>query len=144
MTPATPISFRKHTVMRRSIYIDGFSHGNNPVPAASVMGHTLMTGAIFGTVRETGKVPESVEEQCRLMFDNARRILEAAGGTFDHVLKMTFYLRPEVSREMLNVHWVAAFPHEASRPARHVIVSNTLPASMSLQCDMVAHLDSAA
>lgn len=130
--------------MRRSIYIDGFSHGNNPVPAASVMGHTLMTGAIFGTVRETGKVPESVEEQCRLMFDNARRILEAAGGTFDHVLKMTFYLRPEVSREMLNVHWVAAFPHEASRPARHVIVSNTLPASMSLQCDMVAHLDSAA
>ena len=130
--------------MRRSIYIDGFSHGNNPVRAASVMGHTLMTGAIFGTVRETGKVPESVEEQCRLMFDNARRILEAAGGTFDHVLKMTFYLRPEVSREMLNVHWVAAFPHEASRPARHVIVSNTLPASMSLQCDMVAHLDSAA
>ena len=144
MTPATPIPFRKHTVMRRSIYIDGFSHGNNPVPAASVMGHTLMTGAIFGTVRETGKVPESVEEQCRLMFDNARRILEAAGGTFDHVLKMTFYLHPEVSREMLNVHWVAAFPHEASRPARHVIVSNTLPASMSLQCDMVAHLDSAA
>ena len=144
MTPATPIPFRKHTVMRRSIYIDGFSHGTNPVPAASVMGHTLMTGAIFGTVRETGKVPESVEEQCRLMFDNARRILEAAGGTFDHVLKMTFYLRPEVSREMLNVHWVAAFPHEASRPARHVIVSNTLPASMSLQCDMVAHLDSAA
>lgn len=126
---------------RKSIYISGFSHGNNPVPAASIIGHTLMTGAIFGTLRDTGKVPESVEEQCRLMFDNVRRILEAANGSLDDVLKMTFYLRPEVSRELLNTHWVAAFPDEASRPARHVIVSNTLPASMSLQCDMVAHLN---
>lgn len=126
---------------RKSIYISGFSHGNNPVPAASIIGHILMTGAIFGTLRDTGKVPESVEEQCRLMFDNVRRILEAANGSLDDVLKMTFYLRPEVSRELLNTHWVAAFPDEASRPARHVIVSNTLPASMSLQCDIVAHLN---
>lgn len=126
--------------MRKSIYIDGFSHGANPVPAAAVMGQLLMTGAIFGTVRETGKVPESVEEQCRLMFDNARRILEAAGGGFDDVMKMTFFLRPETSRELLNTHWVAAFPDPQSRPARHVIVSSTLPASMALQCDMVALL----
>lgn len=125
---------------RTSIYIDGFSHGNNPVPAASVIGQTLMTGAIFGTVRETGKVPESEAEQCRLMFENVRRILQAAGGSLDDVLKMTFYLRPEASRELLNTHWVAAFPDEASRPARHVIVSNTLPASMSMQCDMLALL----
>lgn len=127
--------------MRKSIDIEGFSHGNNPVPAATVMGHTLMTGAIFGTVRETGKVPEAAEDQCRLMFDNARRILEAAGGSFANVLKMTFFLRPETSRELLNTYWVAAFPDPDSRPARHVIVSTTLPASMALQCDMVAHLD---
>jgi enamine deaminase RidA (YjgF/YER057c/UK114 family) len=127
--------------MRKSIYIEGFSHGNNPVPAASVMGQTLMTGAIFGTVRETGKVPEAPEEQCRLMFENAVRILQAAGGSFANVLKMTFFLRPETSRELLNTHWVAAFPDPDSRPSRHVIVSNTLPASMSMQCDMVALLD---
>lgn len=127
--------------MRKSIYIDGFSHGNNPVPAASVMGSILMTGAIFGTDRATGKVPASEEDQCRLMFDNVLRILEAAGGSFENVLKMTFYLRPEVPRELVNTHWVAAFPDAASRPARHVIVSGTLPASMAMQCDMVAHLD---
>lgn len=126
--------------MRRSIYIEGFSHGNNPVPAASVIGHTLMTGAVFGTDPATGKVPESVEAQCRLMFANAARILEAAGGSFADVLKMTFYTRREVPRELINVHWEAAFPDPASRPARHVIVSETLPASMSLQCDLVAYL----
>lgn len=127
--------------MRRSIYIEGFSHGTNPVPAACLMGRTLVTGAVFGTVRETGKVPESVDEQCRLMFDNVARILQAAGGNFEHVLKMTFYARPGVSRELINTYWVTHFPDPASRPARHVIVSDTLPASMSLQCDLVAQLD---
>ena len=127
--------------MRKSIYIDGFSHGNNPVPAACLMGQTLITGAVFGTIRETGKVPEAADEQCRLMFDNVRRILEAAGGGFDHVAKMTFFLRPETSRELLNSHWVAAFPDPQARPARHVIVSHTLPAGMALQCDMLALLD---
>lgn len=126
--------------MRKSIYISGFSHGNNPVPAASLMGHTLVTGAIFGTIPETGKVAGSDEDQCRCMFDNARRILAAAGGTFDDVLKMTFFLRAEVSRDLVNTHWVAAFPDPESRPARHVIVSATLPASMSMQCDLLAHV----
>ncbi len=126
--------------MRRSIYIEGFSHGKNPVPAASVIGHTLMTGAVFGTDRITGLVPESVDEQCRLMFVNVGRILEAAGGTFEDVLKMTFYLHPDVSRELVNAHWVKVFPDPASRPARHVVVSDRLPASMRMQCDLVACL----
>ena len=126
--------------MRTSIYIDGFSHGANPVPAASVIGQQLVTGAIFGTVRETGRLPESAEDQCRLMFVNAQRILQAAGADFAHVIKMTFFLRPEASRELLNEHWVQAFPDAASRPARHVIVSQTLPAGMSMQCDLLAVL----
>jgi 2-iminobutanoate/2-iminopropanoate deaminase len=126
--------------MRTSIYIDGFSHGANPVPAGCVIGQQLVTGAIFGTVRDTGRLPESAEDQCRLMFVNAQRILQAAGADFADVIKMTFFLRPDASRELLNEHWVQAFPDPASRPARHVIVSQTLPAGMSMQCDLMATL----
>jgi enamine deaminase RidA (YjgF/YER057c/UK114 family) len=128
----------KEATMRRSIYVEGFSHGQNPVPAASVIGNLLMTGAIFGSDPATGKVVEDVGEQCRLMFQNAEWILSAAGGTFDDVLKMTFYTRAEVPRELINQHWMRVFPDPASRPARHVIVSDRLPASMSLQCDLFA------
>lgn len=127
--------------MRKSIYIDGFSHGNNPVPAGCLFGKLLTTGAIFGTARETGKVPPDEEDQCRLMFENARRILEAAGASWAHVAKMTFFLHPEASRPLINKYWVEVFPDVASRPARHVIVSQTLPASMRMQCDMIAVLD---
>jgi len=127
--------------MRQSIYIDGFSHGNNPVPAACLHRNHLMSGAIFGTNKTTGKVPESVELQCELMFDNARRILEKAGGSWEDVIKMTFYLKPEASRQLLNEHWIKIFPKESSRPARHVIVSNTLPATLHMQCDLTAILN---
>lgn len=128
--------------MRKSITIDGFSHGQNPVPAASLIGNQLMTGAIFGTDPATGKVATDADEECRLMFFNAGRILAAAGGSFDDVLKMTFFLRPEASRELVNTHWVQAFPDADSRPARHVIVSGTLPASMRMQCDLTAVIGS--
>lgn len=124
--------------MRKSIYIDGFSHGNNPVPAACLHHNILMSGAIFGTDKTTGKIPESIEQQCQLMFENTRRILEKAGGNWKDVIKMTFYLRPEVSRALLNQYWVDIFSDETSRPARHVIVSNTLPASMDMQCNLFA------
>lgn len=126
--------------MRKSITIEGFSHGKNPVPAASVIGNLLMTGAIFGTDPRTGKVAADPEDECRLMFHNAGRILAQAGGSFADVLKMTFFLRPQASRELVNQHWVLAFPDPASRPARHVIVSTTLPDSMQMQCDLVAVL----
>jgi enamine deaminase RidA (YjgF/YER057c/UK114 family) len=128
--------------MRKSIVIEGFSHGKNPVPAGSVIGNLLMTGAIFGTDPATGQIATGVEDECRLMFANAGRILDAAGGSFGDVLKMTFYLRPEASRELVNRHWIEAFPDADARPARHVVVSNTLPASMQMQCDLVAVLGS--
>ena len=128
--------------MRKSIYIEGFAHGKNPVPAGSVIGNLLATGAIFGVDPQSGKVASEPEEECRLMFHPADRLLRQAGGSFGDVLKMTFFLRPEVSRELINEHWVKAFPDPASRPARHVIVSNTLPSSMQMQCDLLAVLGS--
>lgn len=126
--------------LRKSIVVPGLGHGGNPIPVASVIGDMLMSGAIFGTDRRTGQLAKSPEDQCALTFDNVRCILEAAGAGFEHVLKMTFYVRPEVPRELINIHWVQAFPDPASRPARHVMVSDRLPPDMCLQCDLTARL----
>ena len=126
--------------MRKSIDIDGFSHGKNPTPAASVLRGLLMTGAIFGTDPSTGRLAEGLEAQCEHTFANAGRILAAAGASFPDVLKMTFFIAPNVSRELINAHWVKAFPDAASRPARHVMVNDRLPTGMLVQCDVFAVL----
>ena len=127
--------------MRQSIYIDGFSHGNNPIPAACLHHNHLITGAIFGTDTSIGKIPELAEQQCHFMFDNAQQILEKANATWDDVVKMTFLIKPDVDRALINRYWVEAFPDEKTRPARHVIVSHTLPATQYMQCDFLAILD---
>jgi enamine deaminase RidA (YjgF/YER057c/UK114 family) len=70
---------------RRSIEVEGFSHGAQPIPAASRVGPLVMTGGVYGLDPATGKIPDDVAEQARLMFMNLERILAAAGGTLGDI-----------------------------------------------------------
>lgn len=130
--------------MRQSIQIEGFGHGTNPVPAASVLRGLLVSGAIFGMDPATRKVAAGLEAQCELMLDHAARILLAGGCGWDHVVKMTFYIAPEQPREAVNAHWLRLFPDAGSRPARHVMVNDRLPPGTLIQCDLMAVAPTAA
>ena len=67
-------------VKRRSIEVAGFSHGGQPIPAASRVGDLIMTGGVYGLDPASGAIPGDVAEQARLMFANLGRILEAEIG----------------------------------------------------------------
>jgi enamine deaminase RidA (YjgF/YER057c/UK114 family) len=41
----------------------------------------MMSSGIFGMEPETRKTPPDIESQCKLMFQNIRRVMEAAGLT---------------------------------------------------------------
>lgn len=127
------------SAVRQSIGVEGFNHGSNPVPAASLLRGLLVSGAIFGMDPATLRISAGgVEAQCALMFQHAERILLAAGCDWDGVLKMNFHIAPEVPRELVNRHWLRLFPDAASRPARHVLVSDRLPPGTLIQCDLMA------
>lgn len=123
---------------RRSITIDGFNHGQQPIPAASRVGDIIMTGGVYGLDPATGEIAESVEDQARLMFMQLGRILEAAGSNFDHVVKLTVYIKVQEARAAVNVEWLKRFPDPASRPARHTLTYDHLPGKMLVQCDATA------
>ena len=124
---------------RRSINVEGASHVN-PIPSASRKGPFVVTGAIAGTNPSTGKVPEDLDEQCAQMFENVRRVITAAGGTPDDIVKMTVWITDRSLREIMNRHWVAMFPDPHSRPARHTLTSRDFTAPMQIQCDLMAVL----
>lgn len=126
---------------RRSIEIEGFNHGAQPIPAASRVGNIVMTGGVYGLDPATGKIPDGVEKQAELMFANLVRIMQAAGAGMDRVVKMTVYVKVPEARAAVNTQWVAAFPDPASRPARHTFQNDHLPANMLVQCDATAVLD---
>jgi 2-iminobutanoate/2-iminopropanoate deaminase len=124
---------------RRSITVEGFGHGSNPVPAASVLQGLLVSGAIFGMDPATLRISTGgVEAQCELMLQHAGRILEAGGCDWNGVIKMNFFIAPEVPRDLINQHWLRLFPDAASRPARHVVVNDRLPPGTLIQCDLMA------
>jgi 2-iminobutanoate/2-iminopropanoate deaminase len=122
---------------RRSIEVSGVKH-QNPIPAASRKGPFVVSGAISGADPESGKVPPDLDAQCRQMFANVRRLIEAAGGTPDDIVKMTVWIADRALRPTLNKYWVEMFPDPHSRPARHTVASSDLNPPMQVQCDLLA------
>jgi 2-iminobutanoate/2-iminopropanoate deaminase len=125
---------------RKSIEIPGLSHGNNPIPQAALVDNLLISGGISGQEPGTAQLPQDLESQTRSMFANIRRIMEAAGGSTDDIVKVTVFLKKGLSREPLNREWLAMFPDPGSRPARHTNLYEP-PAGMLVQCEIVALLE---
>lgn len=123
---------------RSSINVEGFSHGGLPIPAASRVANIVMSGGISGIDPTTGKLPDDLVRQTELMFFNLSRILLAAGASMDTVVKMTVWIKVPEARAALNEQWLRAFPNEKSRPARHTLQNDHLPANMLIQCDAFA------
>src|SRR5204863_7440333 len=127
---------------RQSIDVAGAKHVN-PIPSASRRGPFVVSGAMSGTDPETGKVPADLDEQCRLMFENVRRVMTAAGGSLDDIVKMTVWITDRSLREIMNRHWLAMFPDPQSRPARHTLTSRDSTAPTQTQWAPMAVLAAA-
>lgn len=123
---------------RVSIYLPGFTH-RNPIPVASRIGPHLVSGVLTGLDPETGETPASLDEQVANVFTHVRALMEAAGGTTDDIIKLTFWLAEYRNRDAINREWVAMFPDAASRPARQVMAAH-LDGGTLVQCDVQAVL----
>jgi len=136
--PATRLG-RAAPASRTSIHIEGFSH-KNPIPAACRIGPLLESGSVLGTNPATGKPAETIEEQCRFMLDNVRRIVEAGGGAVDDIVKVTVWMKDRTQRPALNEPWLEMFPDPTARPARHAIHAPDLDMGKLIECSFTAYI----
>jgi enamine deaminase RidA (YjgF/YER057c/UK114 family) len=92
----------------------------NPIPNCSRIGPYVSSSVIGGANPGTRTLPPTLEEQVANVFGYIKHDIEAAGGTMDNIIKITFWLKDPVNqRAALNEHWEKAFPNPESRPARH-------------------------
>ena len=124
---------------RVSVHVEGFSH-KNPIPAACRIGPLLESGSVLGVDPDTGVLADTIEEQCRHMLDNVRRIVEAGGGTTRDIVKLTVWMKDRSQRPALNAPWLAMFPDPQSRPARHAIVAPELDMGKLVECSFTAYI----
>jgi len=123
---------------RQSFEIEGYRHGDNPIPAVTRIGNLVMTGGISGIDISTGTMPAALEDQCANMFGLAVKVLKAANARPEDVIKATVFIKAGLSREALNREWVKYFPDPHSRPVRHTLVNENLAAGMLIQCELMA------
>jgi enamine deaminase RidA (YjgF/YER057c/UK114 family) len=125
--------------MKRRQSIDGSrARHENPIPNACRIGHIVMSSVIGGSNPGTRELPPTLEQQIANVFGFIRHDVEAAGGTVDDIIKVTFWVKdPAKQRAALNAEWVKMFPDPASRPARH---TQHLPAESRalVQADFIA------
>ena len=111
-----------------------------PIPNASRIGNIVMSSVIGGSDPGTRTLPSTLEQQVANVFAAIRGDVEAAGGTVDDIIKITFWVKdPASQRAALNEEWVKMFPDAAARPARHTL---TLPSDSRalVQADFTAVL----
>lgn len=124
---------------RRSIDVPGLHHGGLPIPQACVVGKLLASSGISPLDPATGTVPTDPEEQVELVFANARRVLEAAGGRTEDVAKCTVFVRDKAIRPLIDKRWTEMFPDAGARPARHTLRID-LPEPLQIQLEIIALL----
>ena len=69
-----------------------------------------------------------------------REIIETAGGTTEHIAKVTIWLKDPSNRDAVNAEWKKMFPNPASRPARHTL-PDTQDWPYLVSCDFTAFID---
>jgi enamine deaminase RidA (YjgF/YER057c/UK114 family) len=110
----------------------------NPIPNACRIGNIVVSSVIGGAKPGTRELPATLEEQVANVFGHIRHDIEAAGGSVDDIIKITFWVKdPAKQRAALNDEWLKMFPDPAARPARHTL---PLPADSRalVQADFMA------
>ncbi|MCQ2301804.1 MAG: RidA family protein [Bacteroidales bacterium] len=85
---------------------------------------------------ETGLMPETVSEQTEQSMKNLQAILEAAGCTFDNVVKSTCYLADMSYFGEMNTVYAKYFTGDC--PARAAFAVKELPKKALVEIEMIA------
>lgn len=108
---------------RRDINLPGRST-QAPYSDAVLVGNTLYLAGRLGTDPQTGKAPDDVEKEIRLLLDGVKAVLAEANMTMDHLVSVQIFC-PDLSLyDKFNAIYRTYF--NKNLPARAFIGSGTL------------------
>ena len=81
----------------------------------------------------------SIQEQTRLVLNNIKAILDAAGSSLDRAVKTTVYLDDIRNFSAMNEVYATFFPTDP--PARTTIQAANLPLGIAVEIDVIALAD---
>ncbi len=117
------------------IKTEGAPIPTGPFNQAIRWGDLVFTSGQAGRNRETGKMGD-VADQARRCLANLSAVLEAAGTSLEHALKVTVYLRNVEDRDAFNAVYVEVMPKPF--PARTAAFCELGNPDMLVEIEVVA------
>ena len=107
-----------------------------PYSQAVVVDNMLYTSGQIPLCPETGDiVGTEIKAQTEQVIKNLAAILEAAGTSFEHVVKATCFLADMADFTAFNELYAATF---VSKPARSCVAVKTLPRNVLCEIEVIA------
>ena len=111
-----------------------------PYNQAVLKGNTLYTSGQIALNPETMElVIENIEAETKQVMENMKAVLEAAGMTFENVVKTTIFIMNMNDFGSINAVYGSYF-NEKTAPARETVQVACLPKNVNVEISMIAVL----
>ena len=84
-----------------------------------------------------------IEEETRIVMNHMRWLLEAAGSSMDHLLKVTVWLRDQREQAAFDRVYLEYFSGQHTLPARTRMQAGATPFDCGLEIDAIGYVPSA-
>ena len=126
--------------MKTIIYTEKAPAPIGPYSQAVLKGNTLYTsGQIALNPATMELVVENIESETKQVMENMKAVLEAAGMTFENVVKTTIFIMNMNDFGAINTVYGSYF-NEKTAPARETVQVACLPKNVNVEISMVAVL----
>ena len=126
--------------MKKIIFTEKAPAPIGPYNQAILSGNTLYTsGQIAINCADGSLVTTTIEAETTQVMENLKAVLEAAGMTFENVVKATIFIMNMNDFGAINTVYGSYF-NEKTAPARETVQVACLPKNVSIEISMVAVL----
>lgn len=126
--------------MKKIIFTENAPAPIGPYNQAVLKGDTLYTSGQIAINPKTGElVTATIEAETQQVMENMKAVLEAAGMTFENVVKTTIFIMNMNDFAAINTVYGSYF-NEKTAPARETVQVACLPKNLNVEISMIAIL----
>jgi len=108
-----------------------------PYSQAIEFGNLIFSSGQIAIDPKTGQlITGNIEEQTKLVIENLKAVINAAGATLDDILKTTIFLKD--MNDFAKVNEIYSNYFETSKPARSTVEVSRLPKDVLVEIDCIA------
>jgi 2-iminobutanoate/2-iminopropanoate deaminase len=124
--------------MKKIIFTEKAPSPIGPYNQAVLKGDTLYTSGQIAINPETGElITGSIETETHQVMQNMKAVLEAAGMTFENVVKTSIFIMDMNDFTSINTVYGSYF-NETTAPARETVQVAGLPKNVNVEISMIA------